>query len=144
MKPIFQSICAKVEDGSPCCDWVGENGAGHFVKMVHNGIEYGDMQLICEAYQLMRDLLGMSDDEMHEVFAAWNKTELDSYLIEITRDILAYKDTDGQPIVEKILDTAGQKGTGLIVEIQGVVSHLGHITIGVEVDFDPHGTHNAA
>ena len=112
VKPIFQSICAKVEDGSPCCDWVGENGAGHFVKMVHNGIEYGDMQLICEAYQLMRDLLGMNDDEMHEVFAAWNKTELDSYLIEITRDILAYKDTDGQPIVEKILDTAGQKGTG--------------------------------
>ena len=112
VKPIFQAICAKVEDGSPCCDWVGENGAGHFVKMVHNGIEYGDMQLICEAYQLMRDLLGMSDDEMHEVFAAWNKTELDSYLIEITRDILAYKDTDGQPIVEKILDTAGQKGTG--------------------------------
>ena len=98
VKPIFQSICAKVEDGSPCCDWVGENGAGHFVKMVHNGIEYGDMQLICEAYQLMRDLLGMNDDEMHEVFAAWNKTELDSYLIEITRDILAYKDTDGQPI----------------------------------------------
>ena len=112
VKPIFQAICAKVEDGSPCCDWVGENGAGHFVKMVHNGIEYGDMQLICEAYQLMRDLLGISDDEMHEVFAAWNKTELDSYLIEITRDILAYKDTDGQPIVEKILDTAGQKGTG--------------------------------
>ena len=95
VKPIFQAICAKVEDGSPCCDWVGENGAGHFVKMVHNGIEYGDMQLICEAYQLMRDLLNMSDDEMHEVFAAWNKTELDSYLIEITRDILAYRDTDG-------------------------------------------------
>ena len=112
VKPIFQAICAKVEDGAPCCDWVGENGAGHFVKMVHNGIEYGDMQLICEAYQLLRDLLGMSDDEMHEDFAAWNKTELDSYLIEITRDILAYKDTDGQPIVEKILDTAGQKGTG--------------------------------
>ncbi|MDO4487611.1 MAG: decarboxylating NADP(+)-dependent phosphogluconate dehydrogenase [Eubacteriales bacterium] len=112
VKPIFQSICAKVEDGSACCDWVGENGAGHFVKMVHNGIEYGDMQLICEAYQLMRDILGMSDDEMHEVFAQWNKTELDSYLIEITRDILAYKDTDGEPIVEKILDTAGQKGTG--------------------------------
>ena len=112
VKPIFQSICAKVEDGAPCCDWVGENGAGHFVKMVHNGIEYGDMQLICEAYQLMRDLLGMNDDEMHEVFAAWNKTQLDSYLIEITRDILAYKDTGGQPIVEKILDTAGQKGTG--------------------------------
>ena len=112
VKPILQAICAKVEDGSPCCDWVGENGAGHFVKMVHNGIEYGDMQLICEAYQLMRDLLGMSDDEMHEVFAQWNKGELDSYLIEITRDILAYKDEDGSPIVEKILDTAGQKGTG--------------------------------
>ncbi len=112
VKDIFQSIAAKVEDGSPCCDWVGENGAGHFVKMVHNGIEYGDMQLICEAYQLMRDLLGMSDDEMHEVFKKWNETELDSYLIEITRDILAYKDTDGEPIVNKILDTAGQKGTG--------------------------------
>ena len=112
VKPILQAICAKVEDGSPCCDWVGENGAGHFVKMVHNGIEYGDMQLICEAYQLMRDLLGMSDDEMHDVFAQWNEGELDSYLIEITRDILAYKDEDGSPIVEKILDTAGQKGTG--------------------------------
>ncbi len=112
VKPILQAICAKVEDGSPCCDWVGENGAGHFVKMVHNGIEYGDMQLICESYQLMRDLLGMTADEMHEVFADWNKGELDSYLIEITRDILAYKDTDGSPIVEKILDTAGQKGTG--------------------------------
>ena len=112
VKPVFQSICAKVEDGTPCCDWVGENGAGHFVKMVHNGIEYGDMQLICEAYQLMRDLLGMSADEMHEVFAQWNTQELDSYLIEITRDILAYKDTDGEPIVNKILDTAGQKGTG--------------------------------
>ena len=112
VKPILQSICAKVEGGVPCCDWVGENGAGHFVKMVHNGIEYGDMQLICESYQLMRDLLGMSDDEMHEVFKKWNTTELDSYLIEITRDILAFKDTDGQPIVEKIRDTAGQKGTG--------------------------------
>jgi len=112
VKPVFQSICAKVEDGTPCCDWVGENGAGHFVKMVHNGIEYGDMQLICEAYQLMRDLLGMSDDEMHEVFKVWNKTELDSYLIEITRDILAFKDEDNAPLVEKILDTAGQKGTG--------------------------------
>ena len=112
VKPIFQSICAKVEDGSPCCDWVGENGAGHFVKMVHNGIEYGDMQLICEAYQIMRDLLGMSAEEMHEVFTKWNETELDSYLIEITRDILAYKDEDGEVIVNKILDTAGQKGTG--------------------------------
>lgn len=112
VKPIFQAIAAKVEDGSPCCDWVGENGAGHFVKMVHNGIEYGDMQLICEAYQIMRDLLKMSADEMHNVFAGWNKGELDSYLIEITRDILAYKDADGGPLVERILDTAGQKGTG--------------------------------
>ncbi|MGI6184152.1 MAG: decarboxylating NADP(+)-dependent phosphogluconate dehydrogenase [Candidatus Fimadaptatus sp.] len=111
VKPILQSICAHVGD-DPCCDWVGEGGAGHFVKMVHNGIEYGDMQLICEAYQLMRDVLGMSADEMHEVFAEYNKTELDSYLIEITRDILAYKDEDGAPIVDKILDTAGQKGTG--------------------------------
>lgn len=112
VKPILQAIAAKVEDGSPCCDWVGEKGAGHFVKMVHNGIEYGDMQLICEAYQLMRDLLGMSAGEMNEVFAEWNKGELDSYLIEITRDILAYKDDDGKPLVDKILDTAGQKGTG--------------------------------
>lgn len=112
VKPIFQAICAKVEDGTPCCDWVGENGAGHFVKMVHNGIEYGDMQLICEAYHLMKDLLGMSADEMHEVFKEWNEGELNSYLIEITRDILAYKDEDGKPLVDKILDTAGQKGTG--------------------------------
>jgi len=112
VKPIFQSIAAKVEDGTPCCDWVGENGAGHFVKMVHNGIEYGDMQLICEAYQVMKDYLGMSADEMHEVFKEWNKGELDSYLIEITRDILAYKDEDGSPLVDNILDTAGQKGTG--------------------------------
>jgi 6-phosphogluconate dehydrogenase len=112
VKPIFQAISAKVEDGSPCCDWVGENGAGHFVKMVHNGIEYGDMQLICEAYQLMKDLLGMSAAEMHEVFKEWNRGELDSYLIEITRDILAVKDTDGSALVDKILDTAGQKGTG--------------------------------
>ena len=112
VKPIFQAICAKVEDGTPCCDWVGENGAGHFVKMVHNGIEYGDMQLICEAYQLMRDGLGMSAEEMHQVFADWNKTELDSYLIEITRDILGYKDEKGETTVNYILDTAGQKGTG--------------------------------
>lgn len=111
VKDIFQAICAKA-DGAPCCDWVGENGAGHFVKMVHNGIEYGDMQLICEAYQLMRDLLGLSADEMHEVFAEWNKSELNSYLIEITRDILKMKDEDGKPLVDKILDTAGQKGTG--------------------------------
>ena len=112
VKPIFQAICAKVEDGTPCCDWVGENGAGHFVKMVHNGIEYGDMQLICEAYQLMRDVLGMSAKEMSEVFADWNRGELDSYLVEITRDILAFEDTDGAAMVDKILDTAGQKGTG--------------------------------
>jgi len=112
VKPIFQAIAAKVEDGSPCCDWVGENGAGHFVKMVHNGIEYGDMQLICEAYHLMKDVLGMTAGEMHEVFKEWNEGELNSYLIEITRDILAYKDEDGLPLVDKILDTAGQKGTG--------------------------------
>ncbi len=112
VKPIFQAVCAKVEDGTPCCDWVGENGAGHFVKMVHNGIEYGDMQLICEAYQLMRDGLGMSSEELHEVFSAWNRTELDSYLIEITRDILGYRDENGEITVEHILDAAGQKGTG--------------------------------
>lgn len=112
VKEIFQAVAAKVEDGSPCCDWVGEGGAGHFVKMVHNGIEYGDMQIICEAYQLMKDLLGMSADEMHEVFKEWNKGDLDSYLIEITSDILGFKDEDGAAIVEKILDTAGQKGTG--------------------------------
>jgi 6-phosphogluconate dehydrogenase len=111
VKSIFQSIAAKVEDGTPCCDWVGENGAGHFVKMVHNGIEYGDMQLICEAYQIMKDLLGLSYDEMYKVFKEWNEGELDSYLIEITRDILNYKD-NGKPLVEYILDTAGQKGTG--------------------------------
>lgn len=112
VKPIFQAIAAKTPQGEPCCDWVGKDGAGHFVKMVHNGIEYGDMQLICEAYQFMKDGLGMNADEMHEVFAAWNQTELDSYLIEITADILAYKDADGMPLVDKILDTAGQKGTG--------------------------------
>ncbi|HPE96180.1 MAG TPA: decarboxylating NADP(+)-dependent phosphogluconate dehydrogenase, partial [Bacillota bacterium] len=111
VKPIFTAICAKA-DGAPCCEWVGENGAGHFVKMVHNGIEYGDMQLICEAYSLMKLSLGMNADEMHEVFDAWNNTELDSYLIEITAAILAKKDTDGAPLVDKILDTAGQKGTG--------------------------------
>ncbi|MBN1416539.1 MAG: decarboxylating NADP(+)-dependent phosphogluconate dehydrogenase [Bacteroidales bacterium] len=112
VKLIFQAIAAKVADGTPCCDWVGEDGAGHFVKMVHNGIEYGDMQLICEAYQLMRDLLDLSYDEMHAIFREWNEGELDSYLVEITRDIMAYKDDDGNPLVEKILDKAGQKGTG--------------------------------
>ena len=114
VKPIFQAIAAKVGENNdiPCCDWVGADGAGHFVKMVHNGIEYGDMQLICEAYFLMKEYLGMGADEMHEVFKQWNTGVLDSYLIEITRDILAYKDEDGSPIVENILDTAGQKGTG--------------------------------
>lgn len=112
VKEIFQAVSAKVEDGTPCCDWVGDDGAGHFVKMVHNGIEYGDMQLISEAYNLMKNLLGMSADEMHDVFTQWNNGDLDSYLIEITRDILGYRDEDGEPLVEKILDTAGQKGTG--------------------------------
>jgi 6-phosphogluconate dehydrogenase len=112
VKPIFQAICAKTADGEPCCDWVGENGAGHFVKMVHNGIEYGDMQMICETYQMMKEGLGMTNAEMHEVFAEWNKGELDSYLIEITRDILAYKDEEGNEVIDLILDTAGQKGTG--------------------------------
>jgi 6-phosphogluconate dehydrogenase len=111
VKPIFQAISAKVEGDVSCCDWVGENGAGHFVKMVHNGIEYGDMQLICEAYQIMKEYLGMNADEMHEVFTEWNKGDLDSYLVEITRDILGYKE-NGEALVEKILDTAGQKGTG--------------------------------
>ena len=111
VKDIFQKISAQVSN-EPCCEWIGANGAGHYIKMVHNGIEYGDMQLICEGYQIMKDLLGMSADEMHEVFAEWNQGELDSYLIEITRDILAFKDDDGQPMVDKILDTAGQKGTG--------------------------------
>jgi 6-phosphogluconate dehydrogenase len=112
VKDIFQDIAAKVEDGSPCCDWVGEDGAGHFVKMVHNGIEYGDMQLISEAYHLLKTVLGMTADEMQAVFARWNEGKLDSYLIEITADILAYKDEAGEPILEKILDVAGQKGTG--------------------------------
>jgi 6-phosphogluconate dehydrogenase len=112
VKDIFQSICAKVEDGTPCCDWVGEEGAGHFVKMVHNGIEYGDMQLICEAYDLLQRSLGLKPDELAKVFTEWNKGELDSYLIEISSQIFAKKDEDGQPIVDKILDRAGQKGTG--------------------------------
>jgi 6-phosphogluconate dehydrogenase len=112
VKPMLQGICAKVENGVPCCDWVGENGAGHFVKMVHNGIEYGDMQLICETYDLMKNVLCLSCDEMADVFEKWNKGSLGSYLIEITKDILRYKDYDGEPLIEKILDTAGQKGTG--------------------------------
>jgi 6-phosphogluconate dehydrogenase len=112
VKEIFQAVSAKVDGGAPCCDWVGEQGAGHYVKMVHNGIEYGDMQLICEAYNIMKNGLGMSADEMHEVLKEWNTGDLDSYLIEISRDILAKKDEDGTPLVDKILDTAGQKGTG--------------------------------
>jgi len=112
VRPLFQAIAAKVEDGTPCCDWVGEDGAGHFVKMVHNGIEYGDMQLISECYQILRDMCGMNNAEMHHVFAGWNKGDLSSYLIEITRDIMAYKDGHGDYLVEKILDAAGQKGTG--------------------------------
>jgi 6-phosphogluconate dehydrogenase len=112
VKEIFQSIAAKVEDGTPCCDWVGEEGAGHYVKMVHNGIEYGDMQLICEAYQLLKDGLGLNPDELHQVFAEWNKGEIDSYLIEITSEIFTKKDEDGAPLIDKILDAAGQKGTG--------------------------------
>ncbi|MBR0531806.1 MAG: decarboxylating NADP(+)-dependent phosphogluconate dehydrogenase [Bacteroidales bacterium] len=112
VKPIFQGISAKVADGTPCCDWVGQGGAGHFVKMVHNGIEYGDIQLICECYQIMKDFLGMTNEEMHETFAEWNRGDLDSYLIEITRDILAKKDEEGRYVLDYILDTAGQKGTG--------------------------------
>jgi 6-phosphogluconate dehydrogenase len=112
VKEIFQSICAKTDDGEPCCDWVGENGAGHFVKMVHNGIEYGDMQMICETYHLMKQGLGMDNEEMHTVFAEWYEGELNSYLIEITRDILGYEDEEGNYVIDLILDAAGQKGTG--------------------------------
>ena len=119
VKPIFQAICAKTE-GKPCCDWVGENGAGHFVKMTHNGIEYGDMQMICESYQMMKQGLGMTNQEMYEVFSDWNKGELDSYLIEITRDILGYKDEDGNEVIDLILDTAGQKGTGKWTAIEAL------------------------
>ncbi len=111
VRPVFQAIAARV-DNSPCCDWVGDNGAGHFVKMVHNGIEYGDMQLICEAYFLMKEYIGLTPDEMHTVFDEWNKGDLDSYLIEITGDILAFREEQGDPVIDKILDSAGQKGTG--------------------------------
>jgi 6-phosphogluconate dehydrogenase len=112
VKPIFQKISAHTDEGEPCCDWVGENGAGHFVKMVHNGIEYGDMQMICETYQMMKEGLGLSNEEMHGVFKEWNEGELDSYLIEITRDILGYKTENSEAVIDVILDTAGQKGTG--------------------------------
>jgi 6-phosphogluconate dehydrogenase len=120
IKPIFQAICAKTPGGEPCCDWVGENGAGHFVKMTHNGIEYGDMQMICESYQIMKQGLGLTNLEMHDVFTEWNKGELDSYLIEITRDILGYKDDDGNEVIDLILDTAGQKGTGKWTAIEAL------------------------
>ncbi|WP_316811663.1 decarboxylating NADP(+)-dependent phosphogluconate dehydrogenase [Pedobacter heparinus] len=112
VKPIFQAIAAQVDGCSACCEWIGDGGSGHFVKMVHNGIEYGDMQLINETYHVMKDMLGMSAEEMQKVFEEWNKGELNSYLIEITSDILAFKDQDGAPLIDKILDTAGQKGTG--------------------------------
>ncbi len=112
VKPIFQKISAHTDEGDPCCEWVGENGAGHFVKMVHNGIEYGDMQMICETYQMMKHGLDMSNEDMTEVFSKWNAGKLDSYLIEITRDILGYRDENGVATVDLILDTAGQKGTG--------------------------------
>ncbi len=112
LEPILVPISAKVGDGTFCCSWMGTGGAGHFVKMVHNGIEYGDMQLICESYHIMKDVLHMSADEMHLVFARWNEGELSSYLVEITRDILAYKDEDNTPLIDSILDAAGQKGTG--------------------------------
>ncbi|XP_033641838.1 6-phosphogluconate dehydrogenase, decarboxylating-like isoform X2 [Asterias rubens] len=132
VKDIFQGIAAKVGN-EPCCDWVGDEGAGHYVKMVHNGIEYGDMQLICEAYHLMKDLLGMSCDEMAEVMAEWNKTELDSFLIEISADILKFKDTDGSPLVEKIRDTAGQKGTGKWTAISALDAGMPVTLIGEAV-----------
>jgi 6-phosphogluconate dehydrogenase len=133
VKPIFQSIAAKVADGSPCCDWVGEEGAGHFVKMVHNGIEYGDMQLISEAYDVMQHALGLSPDEMSVTFSEWNKGKLDSYLIEITAEILAYKDEDGQPMVDKILDTAGQKGTGKWTAVSALENGIPLTLIGEAV-----------
>src|SRR6202140_1958992 len=133
VKDIFQAIAAKTPEGEPCCDWMGEDGAGHYVKMTHNGIEYGDMQLICEAYQLMKEGLGMSNEEMHDVLTEWNKGELDSYLIEITRDILGYKE-DGEYTVDKILDTAGQKGTGKWTSVSSLDLGMPLTLIGEAVD----------
>ena len=133
VKPIFQGICAKIEGGAPCCDWVGEGGAGHFVKMVHNGIEYGDIQLICECYQIMKDILGMSNEEMHATFAEWNKGDRDSYRVEITRDILAKKDEDGRYVLDYILDTAGQKGTGKWTAISALDAGVPLTLIGESV-----------
>jgi len=132
IKPIFQAICAK-SGTDPCCDWVGEGGSGHYVKMVHNGIEYGDMQLICEAYNLLKDCLGLSHDRMSEIFNEWNKGELDSFLMEISANIMAFKDTDGSPLVEKIRDSAGQKGTGKWTAISALDSGMPVTLIGESV-----------
>jgi 6-phosphogluconate dehydrogenase len=133
IKPIFQAVCARTPDGEPCCDWMGEDGAGHFVKMVHNGIEYGDMQLIAETYDVMKRVLGMSNSQMHEVFAEWNVGELDSYLIEITRDILAYKTAAGEQPLDSILDAAGQKGTGKWTVIEALDQGIPLTLIGEAV-----------
>ncbi|MFP4114955.1 MAG: decarboxylating NADP(+)-dependent phosphogluconate dehydrogenase [Spirochaetota bacterium] len=133
VKEILQSIAAKTPDGEPCCDWVGDGGAGHYVKMVHNGIEYGDMQLIAEAYHLMHAGLGLPHDQLHQIFDEWNRTELDSFLIEISRDIMAYKDEDGEPLVEKILDAAGQKGTGKWTAISALEQGMPLTLIGEAV-----------
>ena len=132
VKPIFQAICAK-SGAEPCCDWVGEGGSGHYVKMVHNGIEYGDMQLICEGYNLLKDCLGLSHDRMSEIFNEWNKGELDSFLMEISANILAFKDGDGSPLVEKIRDSAGQKGTGKWTAISALDSGMPVTLIGESV-----------
>jgi len=123
IQPIFQAIAAKTDSGDACCQWVGDGGAGHFVKMIHNGIEYGDMQMICETYMLMKQGLGMSNEEMADVFEEWNEGELGSYLIEITRDILRYKNADGEAVIDQILDTAGQKGTGKWTAVEAL--HMG-------------------
>ena len=133
IKPIFQAVCARTPEGEPCCDWMGEDGAGHFVKMVHNGIEYGDMQLIAETYDVMKRVLGLSNQRMHEVFAEWNGGELDSYLIEITRDILAYKSSEGEHTIDAILDAAGQKGTGKWTVIEALQEGVPLTLIGEAV-----------
>jgi 6-phosphogluconate dehydrogenase len=133
IKPIFQAICARTPEGEPCCDWMGENGAGHFVKMIHNGIEYGDIQLICETYDVMKRVLGMTNAEMHEVFADWNRGELDSYLIEITRDILGFVDKNGEATIDKILDAAGQKGTGKWTAVEALDQGIPLTLIGEAV-----------
>jgi len=133
IKPIFQAVCARTPEGEPCCDWMGEDGAGHFVKMVHNGIEYGDMQLIAETYDVMKRVLGMSNQRMHEVFAEWNAGELDSYLVEITRDILAHKSREGEHTIDVIVDAAGQKGTGKWTVIEALQEGVPLTLIGEAV-----------